>query len=639
MNRSVSRAETTVVQKVLLVLFGIILVFLLEGALRLAHVGGNNSLYVRDKDWEGREVWVSNDALNKRLFFPVTGEKTNFPRPQLPFARFPVEKAPGTFRLFVVGASSVAAMPYAPNASFANFLRVMIAAGMPDVRVEGINTSMTAVSSYQETDWVDEILGRYDPDLVVVYTGHNEFYGVLAAGSAMSVGESRTAARLFLAVQKTAIYSLVAGIIEKTRRPPAGDPTAQPLESLTRDRGIRLESGMHRAAEENFRANLEQMVRRAEKAKVPIVLCTPACNRASCSPLGPIHGEGFPSADAAAWDRLLQTGDSRVRLGELEKASGEFEAALRMDSTHAGLLYRLGLVRRESGAAGEARRYFDRALLRDGVRLRASEPFVDIVRETVRAHEADGLVYLADVVDRFAAESPDSLTGSNLILEHVHLNGLGHYLAADEILEAALEGGLLPGFDRTRRLSFEEACRRAGFSALDEAYASSFTEYMLQRWPFKGTYRNEEQIRFMRERLREEQTKLDPIERAVFDAQPFGGTALHLHHNVGRAYLEAGEFAKAAEQFRTLTELLPILPDVQILYGRALLGSGRWADAEAAARQAVFLAPENAEARTLLAAALAGSGRREEARAALEEAAKKGLSKTSDPLFDPLLAF
>ncbi|RPJ45082.1 MAG: hypothetical protein EHM19_05830, partial [Candidatus Latescibacterota bacterium] len=237
----------------------------------------------------------------------------------------------------------------------------------------------------------------------------------------------------------------------------------------------------------------------------------------------------------------------------------------------------------------------------------------------------------------FAAESPDSLTGSNLILEHVHMNGLGHYLAADEILDALQGGGLLPGFDAGRRLSFEEACRRTGFSALDEAYASSFTEFMLQRWPFKGTYRNEDQIRFMRERTRAEAEELDPIERAVFDAQPFGGTALHLHHKVGVAYLEAGEYEKAEDEFRVLADLLPFLPEVQTLRGRALIGLGRYAEAEAAAREAIHLSPEGPGPRALLAAALAGLGRRSEAGEALGEAKRLGRTAEPDPLLDPLL--
>jgi tetratricopeptide (TPR) repeat protein len=637
MRASSGTAGTTFAQKLLLILFGVGIVFLAEGVLRLAGVGGRNSLYVKDTDSRGRRVYVANEGLNRRLFFPVTGERSNFPRPQLPYAVFPVEKEPDTFRVFVVGASSVAAMPYAPNASFASFLREALAEAMPGRRVEGINTSMTAVSSYQIADWVDEILDRYDPDVVVVYTGHNEFYGVLGAGSSMSVGSNRTVARLFLHVQKTSFYSLVAGFIEKARRPTDKARMAQPFESLTRDRAIRPEGECHRSVERNFRANLEEMARRAERAGVPIVFCAPASNRASCAPLGPVHREDLSGDEESRWNRLVQTGDSYARLEERESALREYLAAITIDSTHAALLYRLGLLHRDMEKYPEAVQFLDRALLYDGVRLRASDRIVDVVRATARAHEPKGIVHLADIVRRFADESPGGLTGSNLILEHVHMNGRGHYLAAEEILETFLRARVFPNLDPERRLPFDEACRRVGFSAIDEAYAASFMEFMLDRWPFKDTYRNEEQMRFMIERFREERAKLDPIAREVLDTHPRGSTALHLRHRLGAAYLEAGEYDKAADQFGPLAEMLPFLFDVQTLLARARIGAGRFEDAESAAREAVDLNPKDPEGAALLAAALAGQGRREEAKDVLESARRRGLGEVEDPLLAPLL--
>ena len=118
-----AQSRTTLLQKLLLILFGIVLIVFLEAALRAIGVGGKNTLLLRETGPDGEEYFVSNLALNRRLFFPVTGDASNFPRPQVPYARFAVEKKPGTFRFFVVGASSAAAMPYGANVSFCNFLK------------------------------------------------------------------------------------------------------------------------------------------------------------------------------------------------------------------------------------------------------------------------------------------------------------------------------------------------------------------------------------------------------------------------------------------------------------------------------------------------------------------------------------
>ncbi|MFH1277274.1 MAG: tetratricopeptide repeat protein [Candidatus Eisenbacteria bacterium] len=594
MSTTAPRVKTTLYQKAFLLLFGFLLVIALEGVLRIAGVGGPTGLYVKTKDGRGREVYVTNQALNRRLFFPVTGDKTNFPRPQMPYSRFSVKKDPGTFRFFTAGASSSVAMPYGPNAAFTNFLREMIAAGMPGAKVEGINASMTAVSSYQVGRWVGEILDRYDPDLVLVYTGHNEFYGVLGAGSAMSVGPNRTVTRIFQSVQETAIYALLAGAIEKVKRPREGAPRAQPLESLTRDRQIRVDGPMHRATEAAFRENLEEMASKAERKRVPIVFCAPVSNRAACGPMGPMHREDFPEESLPSWDRTIQTGDSYLRLGELDEARTEYLRAAKEDSTHAGLLFRLGLLEANRGEWGAARRYLDEAVLHDGVRLRASDRIVDVVRRVAEAHRSGGYVHLADLIRRFEDESPGGLVGSNLILEHIHMNGRGHYLAASEIYETLLRSGRFPGMGEGGRLSYEEACRRTGYGPLDDAFAASFMAVMLRRWPFEGTFGNEAEIRFMEARVREAREKMDPVEREAFDGHPVGATVLQLYHRVGKAWLEAGEYEKAAVRFRLLAEMLPVVPQAWIDLARSLAGAGREEEARGALGEAVHLGADPA---------------------------------------------
>jgi len=592
MSGDTNRVRTTPAQKVILLLFGVLLLAGAEGVLRLAGVGGATTLFVKEKDRTGRAVYVTNNALNRRLFFPVTSDEGNFPRPQIPLARFPVKKDPDTFRFFVVGASSSVAMPYAPNVAFASHLKEMVAAGLPGRKVEMINASMTAVSSYQVGRWVSEILGRYDPDLLVVYTGHNEFYGVLGAGSAMSVGTNRVFTRFFQHLQDRAFYSLIAGLLEKTWRPSPDGPKAQPLESLTKNREIRIDSELHRTVERNFRANLDEMIRRASKKSVPMLVCTPVSNRAACAPMGPVHRFDFPEEERSRYDRLVRSGDARARLGEWPKAEREYLEALAVDSTEAGLLYRLGVVYEGWERYDEAHRFFDRALLRDGVRLRASDRIVDVVRDAVRRGAEESDVRLVDVIRRFESESTGGLVGSGLILEHIHMNGRGHYLAASEAYETLLENRLIDRLGPAGRLTFEEASRRVGYAELDRAYASSFMQIMLRRWPFKGTFRDEDLIRYMEEEMNDARSKLSPIEREVFDTHPVGSTVLHLYHRVGQALIDAGEYELAAKRFRLITGMLPLLPEPYYLLALSLAGYGETEEAREMLEEAVRLNPE-----------------------------------------------
>jgi len=52
----------------------------------------------------------------------------------------------------------------------------------PNKNIEVINTGITAVNSYTLWDLTDDIIEQ-KPDLVIIYAGHNEYYGALGVGS------------------------------------------------------------------------------------------------------------------------------------------------------------------------------------------------------------------------------------------------------------------------------------------------------------------------------------------------------------------------------------------------------------------------------------------------------------------------
>ena len=57
-------------------------------------------------------------------------------------------------------------------------LEERLQATFPGREIEVINTALTAVNSYTLLDQADEIAGQR-PDAVLIYTGHNEYYGAL----------------------------------------------------------------------------------------------------------------------------------------------------------------------------------------------------------------------------------------------------------------------------------------------------------------------------------------------------------------------------------------------------------------------------------------------------------------------------
>ena len=85
------------------------------------------------------------------------------------------------YRVVFVGASTVQGFPHPRRLAAASFLQAMLADAWPEREVEVVNLGITSIASFAVAQVVEDAL-VLSPDLVVVYTGHNEFYGLYGAG-------------------------------------------------------------------------------------------------------------------------------------------------------------------------------------------------------------------------------------------------------------------------------------------------------------------------------------------------------------------------------------------------------------------------------------------------------------------------
>src|SRR6266704_841724 len=187
----------------------------LEGALRALHYQGDLSLFVRLPYAAGQYMGV-NDRVAARYFLNVR----MLPTP--PTDIFLAAKPTHGFRVFVLGESSAAGFPYLHNGTFARVLQDALQDVMPGDTVEVVNLGVAAINSYALRDEVDEILAR-QPDAVLIYAGHNEFYGALGAGSIETLGAFPAFVRTYLGLQRhlrTLLLAreLAAGLVRRLER-------------------------------------------------------------------------------------------------------------------------------------------------------------------------------------------------------------------------------------------------------------------------------------------------------------------------------------------------------------------------------------------------------------------------------------
>lgn len=379
--------------------FPLIFFVLLEASLRLFGVGPNLDLFVPlDPAIAGPGYLRTNPDVALRYFSHVG----RVPRPVNDV--FLENKPPNGYRVFMIGGSTVAGFPYPENVIASRILDRRLSDAFPDRDIEVVNLGIAAINSFALLDFVDEILDQ-GPDAVLIYAGHNEFYGALGSASTESLGNSRRVVHAYLSLLRLAsvrvMRDAILGLIARERA--SGDAAYErdypTLMSRMIAEPVPYGGEAYRSGERNFRQNLDEILSRLTGAGVPVLLADLVSNIRDLPPLDSV--EAGRSEALAVYEEAL----------DLDRA-GEYESA---------------------------RQAYERAKDLDGLRFRASEEFNAIIRDLGRRKG----VALVPMEASFQAASPNGLIGSTLMLEHLHPNAEGHLLMADAFFRAMRDNGLI----------------------------------------------------------------------------------------------------------------------------------------------------------------------------------------------------
>ena len=163
-----------------LIAIPILFFVILELCLTVFNYGGSIRLFVSGRGDLARYAWV-NPYVCRRFF-----SKFKMP-PDPPNDTFLKEKPENGYRIFVLGGSTTAGYPYGNNIMFTRILERRLADTFPEKTVEMINVATSAINSHALLDFTDEILKR-EPDAILIYAGHNEYYGALGVASTEPLG-------------------------------------------------------------------------------------------------------------------------------------------------------------------------------------------------------------------------------------------------------------------------------------------------------------------------------------------------------------------------------------------------------------------------------------------------------------------
>ncbi|WP_338876034.1 hypothetical protein WBJ53_10375 [Spirosoma sp. SC4-14] len=565
--------------KLISILFSLLILCFLEVLLRVVGYGYDMSLFV---DYpENGEFLVLNPNASKNYFLNQKIATTGNIEP------FKKKKDPNTCRIFVLGESTTIGYPYFHNGSFHRWLQYRLTHTFPDKNFEIINLSLTAVNSYCVLGFAREVV-EYEPDAVLIYTGHNEYYGALGVGSTEQIGGSPSLVHSILKLRKLRLAQLLVNTYEHARHliTPDGQPSGGTrMKLMVAEQQIPYQSELYERGVEQFRANMDQTLGLLNEHTIPVFVSNLVSNEKDLKPFVsfPVDSQKFPG-----FVQNYSRGVAAFNRHDYSLAYTFFKAANQSNNTHALCTFYLGKTAYELGNFGYAKAYFARARDLDGLRFRAPGSLNGIIEQLCSTYKT---AHLVDTKEVFEAHSTNKLIGDELILEHVHPDLMGYALLS-EAFYTSLKAENFISPDPEKEMSFEQLLHNMPITKVDSLAGIYKVANLKRNWPFKEVMKADSfSVTTVEEKLAYDLT---------FRQLPWLDALSDLYDH----YMRSRQLANARKVLETLVLEYPT--DARYAEKAAML-SGELKDEETAVfyfKKAFALAPSFDRARYLIALTL-----------------------------------
>lgn len=476
--KPLKRLAGSMLPKLALILMGLVLVGLLELAVRALPL--ENIWRPEDDPFVGfsevHPLFVPGAVKDGRMMMETAENKLRWFNHQ----QFPRIKDQGVLRVFTLGGSTTYGRPYADKTSFAGWLRVLLEQSGEEGRgYEVINAGGVSYASYRVVNLLKELLD-YEPDLFVVYTGHNEFLEARTYENFYNDQDS-FGAGVRRGFQGLATYRLLDGFYRKFKgserevssgaQPQDGATTltAEVETILDRSAGLDIyhrDSTFSRGVFEHFDYNISRIKQLCGNAGVPVIFLEPVDNLKDFSPFKSEASKRLDIEGRRRLSAMLAEGLKLLAQGDNKKGQARLREAVATDPLYAAGHYYLGRALLEAGDTAEASKYFYNARELDICPLRAQQPIHDILLKHTEGKDDPDLITLPQL---FASVTPGGIIGEETLIDHIHPYPRGHLWIAVELLGWMRNEGMVRG-DYSPSTGDVEIVFRDVMSTLPEEY-------------------------------------------------------------------------------------------------------------------------------------------------------------------------
>lgn len=524
-------------------LISISTIVLIELLLSLFNVASVEPLFITDKN--NPNYFIVNPKLGERLL------DNSSIKPALSFIKKTKEKS--EYRIIILGASTVVGFPYGHEAAFPKILEQKLKCKYPNSDISVINLGLTAINTYSILEIMNESL-NIKPDLVLIYTGQNEFYGRYGVGSSQNGKMPPWLTRIYLWLKRFRLTRVLYKILKPSRT--SGIKRNQTLMSkMVGNKQIFFKSTTFNNAIKQFNINLGEIVGFYRSKDIPVIIGNLVTNQ-----------KGLPPFKSY---QLSDNVKVQLKIADSLKLQNQYKNAVKVlnqvynskDSTHAMINFKLGQLHLKLGNNSIAKKYFMLANRYDLIRFRAPQEFNDIIKSMI---DSANKVYYADIKSIFEKKSIGQIIGNELLLEHVHPRIKGYRLMAKSYLDVIESNNLIKESNICSNITSSYILKT------DSIFGTLLIERLKNNWPFKNN-KSSNAINFSPTTI-EGQLALDRYHGKI--------TWAEASNKLYKTYLASHQTKLAFKVAYVLSNEYPILEKPILMMSQALLLQGKYPEAD-----------------------------------------------------------
>ncbi|MEJ2053715.1 MAG: hypothetical protein P8X42_07320 [Calditrichaceae bacterium] len=352
--------------------------------------------------------------------------------------------------------------------------------------------------------------------MILIYIGHNEFFGPFGPVSGIAFGKYPWVVKSILSLQRYKSFLLMRNIfgplIRKWTKQISIDPAQGATQSINKDfiehTLVNYNSDLFEKGLDQYESNLRDILDKARYQNVPVILSELVCNVRDRAP--------FPAFNS----------DMNSAAKEAYKKAQQLENQKKYD---------------------KARKYYYKAKDLDPIRFRAPEDFNRILHELSEEYN----VPIVPMKSFFTQVSPHGLIGDNIILEHVHPDIHGYFVMADAFYDIMRKNNMIEkDWPETARVDPDAFLRNWGITRLDTMAARLATLNLTSGWPFTTESFSTKIARESVIKQFKVESIADSFALATYENPDY--SILSAHYDLARFYKQKGDINRALDEYHAL---------------------------------------------------------------------------------------